>query len=89
MLTEDQAKAAAQALLSQPQADQDKRTARLAAAKKRHFPPIKWLAVGSLSGMVVGAVAGFLLTGEINPWSIYGLSMGMTVGIGIDGYRDT
>jgi F0F1-type ATP synthase assembly protein I len=88
LLTEDQAKAASRALLDQPQTEQQERAERLAAAKNRRSPPIKWLAIGALLGLVVGAALGYLFTGETSPWSIFGLSVGMAMGIGFDRRRE-
>ncbi|RPE77083.1 hypothetical protein [Vulcaniibacterium tengchongense] len=87
MLDEDQAKAASQALLEQPQREQQRAAARLASKRTRGFPPIKWLAVGALSGLVAGGALGYRFMGETTPWSILGLSAGMAIGLAFDRRR--
>lgn len=84
MLNEDQANAAARAILDQPQRDQQLRGAKLAAAKEKRSPPIRWLAVGALVGLSAGAALGYFFTGATIPWSILGLSLGMGIGMGFD-----
>jgi hypothetical protein len=88
MLTKEQAEAASQTLLSEPRLAQDARAAELSAKReKRRFPPIKWLAVGAILGLFAGGLVGYYFTGTTSPWSIFGLSAGMIVGIALDSRR--
>lgn len=84
MLDKDQAEAASKALTEEPLRRQRERAEALAAKRERPFPPITWLIVGSLVGLVAGGVAGYMATGDTLPWSIFGLSIGMMIGIGLD-----
>lgn len=86
-MTPDQARAAADALLAPEQDAQRRRAEKLAAAKQRNFPPVGGLATGALSGLFAGAALGYALTGDVTPWSIFGMSSGTAVGIALDRRR--
>lgn len=84
MLNKHQANAAASVLLDAAGRGRRKRVGRLDTARTTPFPPIRWLTVGALSGLGIGAVAGYLIAGETLPWSVIALSAGMAAGIVLD-----
>ena len=85
MMTEDQAKAASDALFGHAKAAQ--RADRLSLERKRKrrsMPSIKWMAICATIGLIVGSTAEYLVVGTISFWSVLGLAIGSAIGVAID-----
>ena len=84
MVDKYHANAAADALLDEPRRSQNATANKLAQRADRRFPPIKWMVVGALCGLVAGSAAEYFLTGTVTFWGVVGVSIGLTIGLALD-----
>ena len=80
MLTKEQAQAAADALLEDKRAEQAALHARL---QERRLASQKWMGASTLLGLAVGGLIGHYAVGQIFPWNLLGMVVGIAIGFAL------
>lgn len=89
MLTQDQAKAASDALLDEPRKLQVKRVEKIkSASSKPRVQSIKWQVTGALVGLLIGTLLEYFITHNVTFWGVIGVAAGWAAGIALDSYRE-
>jgi hypothetical protein len=89
MLTEDQAKAASEALLNEPRKLQAQRAEKIDAARSRPpSPPVKWQVICGFLGLAVGTLLEYFISRNVTFWGIAGASVGWMAGLLLDSRRE-
>lgn len=84
-MSKEQANAAAQALMEVDLKRQEDAKAVLDKKQTtRRFPPIRWLVLGAIVGLVTGAILEFIHTRSVSYWGVVGVGMGMAIGSAFD-----